>query len=772
MTDNRANESLREVIEATASVVGNDFFRTLVQSLVSTLGVTHCFVGELVGEKKDRVRTHALSVNGSLVDNVEYALVGTPCENVVSTRSMWHIPTGMREKAPDLNVESYLGLRITDASGNVIGLVSVMHGEPMLDSHIGAWVLTNLAARAGAEMERMQVSSQLHEMASFAEMNPSPVLRIDMEGTILLVNRAARALFPEQSLVGQSWLSLCPGMDRSTFDVWLNSGEDTIQQEAQIGDACYLFTNRYDELGRCIHIYGMEITERRRGEKVVENIAKGVSAATGEAFFKSLVRYLCEILGVEYAFVGELMPSVDETIGTIAVHAHGKIVENFTYVLANTPCENVVGKQLRCYPRHVRQEFPLDHLLDQMGIESYVGAPLFDSHGQALGLLVVMGCQPLQNERFTVSMLRIFADRAAAELERKRQEAEILHLKDQLVAENVYLQEEIAASYPTDQMIGKSPVIQGIKRQIALVAPTDSTVLIQGETGTGKELIARAIHAQSRRKDRPLITVNCATIPRELIESELFGHARGAFTGATASRIGRFELANGGTILLDEVTELPIEMQSKLLRVLQEREFERVGESNPIRIDTRFIAASNIPFEEQMVSGRFRADLFYRLNVFPIHVPPLRERDEDVPELVTHFVQRFNVQMNKRVRNIDPSTMNRLRSYSWPGNIRELENVIERAMILAQTPTLTVEDGMVGQPTAVTVEAVPTRTWKAHETSYLRGVIKQTAGVIHGPKGAAAVLGINPSTLRSRLKRLGIYPKKNGDSGGSLKTVS
>ena len=516
----------------------------------------------------------------------------------------------------------------------------------------------------------------------------------------------------------------------------------------------------------------MDITERRRAEKIVENIAKGVSAATGEAFFKSLVRYLCEILGVEYAFVGELVSNVDETIGTIAVQAHGKIVENFTYPLANTPCENVVGKTLCSYANNVRQQFPLDALLDQMGIEGYAGAPLCDSRGQALGLLVVMGCQPLPNERFTVSMLQIFADRASAELERKRQETEILRLKDQLAAENVYLQEEIAASYPTDHMIGESAAIQSIKRQISLVASTDSTVLIQGETGTGKELIARAIHAQSRRKDRPLITVNCATIPRELIESELFGHARGAFTGATASRTGRFELANGGTIFLDEVTELPIEMQSKLLRVLQEREFERVGESKPTKIDTRFIAASNIPFEEEMVSGRFRADLFYRLNVFPIHVPLLRERNEDVPELVMHFVQRFNARMTKRVRDVDPDTMNRLIAYSWPGNIRELENIIERAMILASGQTLTVEDGMLDRPTAATVEAVPVSTWKSYETSYLQGVIKQTDGVIHGPKGAAAVLGINPSTLRSRLKRLGIYPKKNGGSGGSLETAS
>ena len=762
MTDNRANEALREVVDATASVVGHDFFGALAQSLASTLGVTHAFVGELVGEKKDRVRTHALCVNGSLVEGVEYALARTPCENVVSTRSMWHIPAGMREKAPDLNVESYLGLRITDASGNVIGLLGVMHEEQMPDSHIGGWVLTNLAARAGAEMERLQGSSQLREMASFAEMNPAPVLRIDLKGTILLVNRAARALFPEQTLVGQSWLSLCPCMDRSTFDAWWNNGKDTIQQEAQIGDACYLFTSRYDAHGRCIHIYGMDITERWRAENVVENIAKGVSAATGEVFFKSLVGYLCEILGVEYAFVGELMPNVDETIGTIAVQAHGKIIENFTYPLADTPCENVVGKTLCSYANDVRQQFPLDVLLEQMGIEGYAGAPLCDSRGQALGLLVVMGCQPLPNERFTVSMLQIFADRASAELERKRQETEILRLKDQLAAENVYLQEEIAASYPTDQMIGKSAVIQGIKRQISLVASTDSTVLIQGETGTGKELIARAIHAQSRRKDRPLITVNCATIPRELIESELFGHARGAFTGATSSRTGRFELANGGTIFLDEITELPIEMQSKLLRVLQEREFERVGESKPTKIDTRFIAASNIPFEEEMVLGRFRADLFYRLNVFPIHVPPLRERNEDVFALVMHFVQRFNVQMTKRVRDVDAETMNRLIAYAWPGNIRELENIVERAMILAQGQTLTVEDGMLRQPTAATVEAVPVSTWKSYETSYLQGVIKQTDGVIHGPKGAAAVLGINPSTLRSRLKRLGIHPKKNG----------
>ena len=609
-------------------------------------------------------------------------------------------------------------------------------------------------------------------MASFAEMNPAPVVRTDFNGTILLVNPATRALFPNQTLIGQSWLSLCPGMDRSAFEDSLNNSTVTSQHEAQVGDNYYLFTYRCDEHGGCVHVYGMDITERRRAESIVENIAKGVVAATGETFFKSLVGYLCEVFGVEYAFVGELVPNVDATIVTIAVQARGKIVENFTYPLANTPCESVLGNTLGCFANTVRQQFPLDHLLNEMNVESYAGAPLFDSRGQALGLLAVMGCDPLRNERFTVSMLQIFADRASAELERKRQETEILCLKDQLAAENVYLQEEIAASYPIDQMIGNSAAIQAIKRQASLVASTDSTVLIQGETGTGKELIVRAIHAQSRRKDRPLITVNCATIPRELLEPELFGHARGAFTGATASRTGRFELANGGTIFLDEVTVLPIEMQAKLLRVLQEREFERVGESTPTKIDTRFIAASNVSFEDEMVSGRFRADLYYRLNVFPIHVPPLRERNEDVPALVLHFVQRFNVQMSKRVRDVGAETMNRLIAYSWPGNIRELENIIERAVILAQGPMLTVEDRMLDQSLPVGSEVGLVSTWKSYETSYLRGAIRQADGVIHGSKGAAAILGMNPSTLRSRLKRLGIYPKNKSGSCGSLKTSS
>ena len=306
-------------------------------------------------------------------------------------------------------------------------------------------------------------------------------------------------------------------------------------------------------------------------------------------------------------------------------------------------------------------------------------------------------------------------------------------------------------------IVGESPALARVLEQIAQVAPTDSTVLIQGETGTGKELVARAIHDASARRERPLVKLNCAALPRELVESELFGHEKGAFTGALQQRRGRFELADGGTLFLDEVGELPLEAQAKLLRVLQEREFERVGGTRSIRADVRVIAATNRDLHAQVGEGRFRSDLYYRLNVFPIAVPPLRERRDDIPRLLQHFAAKAARKLGRPLDGVSPGFIERAKAYDWPGNIRELENVVERAMIMCSGPMLDGAPVLSPSSSQAAPAAAPMGgTLEEMERAHIQRVLEGTRWQIEGDRGAARILGLNPSTLRGRLRKLGI----------------
>jgi PAS domain S-box-containing protein len=337
--------------------------------------------------------------------------------------------------------------------------------------------------------------------------------------------------------------------------------------------------------------------------------------------------------------------------------------------------------------------------------------------------------------------------------------------RTRLQAQALYLQEEIKAHYDFEQIVGRSPALLEVLANVTRVARTDAAVLVTGETGTGKELIARAVHFSSRRRDQPLIKVNCAALPSGLVESELFGHEKGAFSGAIAKRLGRFELADGGTIFLDEIGELPREAQAKLLRALQEREFDRVGGATPVKVDVRVIAATNRdPF--QMVRERtFREDLYFRLNVFPIHLPPLRQRRDDIPLLVQFLVRKFAQRIGKHLEGIAELTMRRLEEYPWPGNIRELENVLERAVILAAGPILEIAPDHLPTPAAPPAAAPPVPgpaspqpqpSLEAVERDYILTVLGQTNWVLSGPHGAARILGLHPNTLTHRMKKLGI----------------
>ncbi|MGA2451367.1 MAG: sigma 54-interacting transcriptional regulator [Polyangiaceae bacterium] len=368
----------------------------------------------------------------------------------------------------------------------------------------------------------------------------------------------------------------------------------------------------------------------------------------------------------------------------------------------------------------------------------------------------------------TRTMFVDITDRILAEREKAR-----------LEEQNLYLREEIKSTHNFDEIIGESPALLSVLENVQHVAGTGASVLIQGETGTGKELIARAIHSRSTRRDRPLIKINCAALPAGLVESELFGHERGAFSGAIAKRIGRFELANGGTIFLDEVGELFPDVQAKLLRVLQEREFERVGGNATIKVDARVIAATNRDLPRAIAEGKFRQDLFYRLSVFPITLPPLRDRATDIPLLVHFLVMKSAVRVGKRIESVNSETMGRLVAYAWPGNVRELENVVERAVILSRSPVLEIDQKLLPH---APMSTPPTRIHEGGasplsssspdearnaatgasmsladiERAHILDVLSRTGGIIEGERGAAKILALHPNTLRGRIKKLGI----------------
>jgi formate hydrogenlyase transcriptional activator len=608
-------------------------------------------------------------------------------------------------------------------------------------------------------------------------------------------------------------------------------------------------------------------------------LVEGTARATGQEFFQTLVRHLATAVQTRYAFIAEFAGGT--RVRTLAYWFRDRITDNVEWDVIGTPCQDVVRGNLCHYPCQVKDKFPDDKPLVEYGIESYLGVPLLDARGNHLGHLAVFDELAMPSEPRRLYTFRIFAERAAAELERRRDEARLeeseqryrdlydeapiayvhedlesrfisansaairilgikpdevagtigasfipdapdaqrrfheafasigrgtdtsgvvleLRRKDdgrpiwiqwwskpdrsgkftrtmflditdhvlmeqeqaRLRAQNLYLQEEIKAAHNFEEIVGHSPALTAVLDNVRRVAPTDSTVLITGETGTGKELIARAIHSSSRRKDKPLIKLNCAALPSGLVESELFGHEKGAFTGAIARRVGRFELAQGGTIFLDEIGEIPAEAQAKMLRVLQEREFERVGGTCSIKVDVRVLAATNRDLLEAVRAKAFREDLYYRLSVFPLQVPPLRDRKEDIPSLVHFLVNKFATRLGRQIESVSKTTLERLVAYSWPGNIRELENVLERAVILAGGPTVEIGSDVlmtdVGLAQNGTAQASQLGSMEELERSHLNAVLHQTNWVIEGPRGAAKILGLHPNTLRSRMKKLGI----------------
>ena len=496
---------------------------------------------------------------------------------------------------------------------------------------------------------------------------------------------------------------------RRMFDagrLHVESNERRVDGSELIVDGDYICF--YDADGRITGHFGIQrdVTERKRAEIALQQYNKRLTLQQQMDRAILAARSIDEITGVALTHLRDIIPCSEVTI--------------------------VSGSDKAADHKEARTT------------RSFIRVPM-SVKGQGVGVLSLAAndCSQFSNDHVEI------AHEVANSLAVAIQHAQ---LNEQLKGQNVYLLEEIERNF--QEMVGASPAIQKVFRAIEVVANTDSTVLLFGETGTGKELIARAVHNRSGRRQQVMVKVNCAALPSNLIESELFGHEKGAFTGAVAQRKGRFELAHDGTIFLDEISEIPLEAQSKLLRVLQEHELERIGGSRTIRVNVRVIAATNRDLTREVREGRFRSDLFYRLNVFPISIPPLRERREDVALLARHFVQVFSERMGKRIRSVSQKAYDKLQSYSWPGNVRELANILERAVIICQGATLQETHIALESESLVEQNALP--TVEEAERRFIQQALDRTGGVLAGPNGAARRLGVNRSTLWSRIRTLGI----------------
>jgi formate hydrogenlyase transcriptional activator len=522
--------------------------------------------------------------------------------------------------------------------------------------------------------------------------------------------------------------------------------------------------------------------ERDRLQVLLEINNLLVSTRDVTALFKGIVSSLKPIIRHDYTSLA----LVDQVSGgLLKIHALDTPVKlsqpktEFTIALEGSPASMAIssGEVLIARGSEIDRFHPdVVRFFREQGVQVICCVPL-TIHGRTFGTINFASRSLQTFSTPDVELLQQVASQVAIALENALAFKEIDALKDKLAVEKLYLEEEIRTEFSFDEIIGESAVLRRALAQVELAAPAGTTVLILGETGTGKEIIARSIHNLSPRRERTFVRVNCAAIPAGLLESELFGHERGAFTGAVAQKIGRFEFADGGTIFLDEVSDLPLELQPKLLRVLQEQEFERLGGNRTIRVDVRVVAATNSDLAQLVAEKKFRSDLYYRLNVFPILLPPLRERREDVPLLVRYFVQRFSRRQNKIVEYVPAPVMDALVNYPWPGNIRELENLIERAVLLspgkelrvpvaelqefsrasafAAPPPLDLSRPLLpaSSPSAM---SAPLSTLDDAQRQHILGVLRQTQWRIAGPRGAAAILGIKRTTLQARMRKLGI----------------
>lgn len=769
---------LRRILEGVAANVGEQFFPALVQQLATSLGVDYAYISEL-SEEGDRFRSKAGWGKGQPLPPFDVPPQG-PCETVLSRKCVHH-PDRLQALYPhvpliqELTVESYCGVPIVDVGDRVVGHLAIMDSKPMPDPVRALSLLGIFAGRATAELDRLRFEKALRKS--------DLILRKIDEGTAavtgvdffpFLVKSLAEALQTQYAFVSKFVEGTRARVRTLAFwkgDGFLENFEYDLPrtpcERVLAGEVCLfpekvqnLFPDHREDLAKLGVESYLAIPVSDRSGMVIGHLAV---MDTKPMHDDPRVLSAFKIFGVragaelERERMETQLKDSEEQLRDLFEEAPIAYVHeglDSKFIRANQAALRTLGitadEVERTYGRSFIPDTPeaqrrLKEAFESVGRGTDTSGVILELRRKDNGkpLWIQWWSKPHPSGTYTRTMFLDITERVLMEQEKAR-----------LEAANLYLREEIKAEHNFEEIIGVSAPIKKVLRAIEKVACTDATVLVTGETGTGKELVARAIHNLSRRKHGVLIKVNCAAIPAGLIESELFGHEKGAFTGALARKIGRFESADKATIFLDEVGEIPMELQTKLLRVLQEGEFERLGSTRTMKVDVRVIAATNRDLEKEMRDGRFRSDLYYRLNVFPIALPALRDRTQDIPLLVSYFVKKFASRMGKPIESVSGSAMQRLKSYTWPGNIRELEHVIERAVILNQGPELKLDE-WIPRNTEVGLTGGPA-TLEEVERTHILGVLGLTNWRVSGEKGAAKILGLNATTLEARMKKLGI----------------
>ena len=769
---------LQEIVEGVESKVGEQFFSSLVQQLATALCVDYAYISEL-SDDGTRFRSRAGWGKGRQLPQFDVPAHG-PCETVL-TRKCTHHPDQLRALYPhvqliqDIGVESYCGVPIVDSSDRVVGHLAIMDSKPMPDHVRATSILGIFAMRAAAEFERLGFERAMRKSdLTLRKIDEGTAATTGAEFFNSLVKSLAEALQTKYAFVSKfvegnrtrvRTLAFWKGdgfLDNFEYDLPHTPCERVLAGEvclfpekvqdlfpehredlAKLGVESYLAIPVSDRSGTVMGHLAVMDTKPMHDDPRVLSVFKifGVRAGAElerermdaqikdneerlrDLFDEAPIAYVHE--GLDSKFIRANRTAL-KSLGLTADQVEGTYGSSF---IPETPDAQ----------RRLKEAFAsIGKGIDTSGVVLELRRK---DNGQPLW--IQWWSRPDPSGTYTRTMFIDITERILMEREKARIEAQ-----------NIYLQEEIRGSHNFEELIGSSTSLKKVLKNVGRVAPTDSTVLITGETGTGKELIARAIHNLSPRKDRPLVKVNCAAIPAGLIESELFGHEKGAFTGALTKKMGRFELADKGTIFLDEIGELPLDLQSKLLRVLQEGEFERVGGTQTFKVNVRVIAATNRDLEQQAKTGHYRPDLYYRLNVFPIHLPALREREGDIPLLVQYFVRKFAANFNKKIDRISERMMATLQRYQWPGNIRELEHVIERAVILSEGSELEPIEWLARSHG--TADRAQPLTLEELERQHIVDVLERTNWRVSGEKGAAKILDINPTTLEARMKKLGI----------------
>lgn len=906
------DELFREVSEATSGLTGHDLLIELPKKITRILGMRYCFISECADEKKTRLRTIAFVEGEQVLDNIEYNVNDSACRMMMGGDPYFIPASAEKYFRGAKGIEAYVGAPIiSPVTGEILGHIAATDTKPATEIKNQTAVMKIFAARIAAEMERLkaekileekneEIRKKLKEIEFYhftIEHLREALFWLSDEGDIWQVNEKSCELtgYSREELLKMHVFDLNKSVERSNWQqVWHKlKNEKKVVREAVL--QCKDGTKKEVEITQnFLEFEGKaytcsivrDVRQKKFEEELLRTVSEATSTYTGQDFLVELAKHITITLTMRYALITECANEKKTRLRTLCYVDGDKVLENVEYDVSGAPCEIIMKGQDFFMGKNVEKVFP-----KEKGIEAAVGVPIRSSvNGEIIGHILALDPEPVTDEKNQTAILKIFAARAGAEIERMKaqeklsetlkmaniqlqlqlkeseeryrdlfEEAPIAYVhegldskfikanraalrilgvkpeevpktygktlvvdnpenqrrlkeafesigrgvntsgvilelrrkdngkpiwiqwwskpdpsgqftrtmfvditeqvlmekeKAMLQAQNQYLQEEIKLTYNFDEIVSRSKIFHKVLQNIEQVAATDATVLILGESGTGKELLARAVHNISNRSKRPLVKVNCAALPANLIESELFGHEKGAFTGALERKIGRFELADGGTIFLDEIGELPIELQAKLLRILQEGEFERLGNPKTMKVNVRVIAATNRNLEQAIEKKEFREDLYYRLNVFPIHCPPLRERKEDIPLLVKHFCQKYEVKVGKKITNVPQKVMDALMKYDWPGNIRELENIIERALILCRGNTLEYGEWIPSEKKQD--KKISFTTLEDAERQHILDALEKTGWKVSGEKGAAKILGLNATTLEARMKKLGI----------------